>query len=143
MNKHIFLADDDSDDRQVFSEALQEVDESAVLVEAEDGAKLMQILQVPPRPLPDLVFLDINMPRQNGFQCLSEIRQHKDQLKDLKVIMFTTSNNRNNIETAYQLGASLYAVKPNSYSSFKTMLKTILERDWSVPTPEKKDFVLR
>ena len=80
-SRHIFLADDDEDDRMFFSDALSEIDNSIVLTEAENGKELMEILHQPPNPMPEVVFLDINMPIQNGFQCLEEIRKDKNDLK--------------------------------------------------------------
>lgn len=131
--RHIFLADDDEDDRMLFSEALSEVDGSVLLTEAENGKDLMNKLYLPPNPLPEIVFLDINMPLQNGFQCLEEIRKDAKDLKNLNVIMFSTSNNEQSIETAFGLGATHYAVKPNSFGALKSLIASVLKMDGSYP----------
>ena len=134
--KHIYLADDDNDDRAIFADALKQVDNSIILTQAEDGEQLMEILYVPPTPLPNIIFLDLNMPKRNGFECLKEIRNHQD-LKDLNVIVFTTSNNPQNIETALELGASFYAVKPTTFDGLKKLIDNFLKTDWSYPELRK------
>lgn len=139
--RHIFLADDDQDDRQMFSDALSEVDRNIILTEAENGIELMSILQLPPNPLPDIVFLDLNMPKRGGLECLEEIRS-KGDLKDLKVVMLTTSSNPDNIDTAYDLGASFYAVKPNTFNDLKKLISNVLTIDWLTQASNKRNFVI-
>lgn len=128
--KNIFLADDDDDDRLLFVEALSEIDNSVSLTIAEDGKQLMDILHAKPNPLPDVLFLDINMPRKNGFECLEEIRKHNDNLKDLNIIIFTTCDKCTTMEKAYELGATFFAVKPNKFSDLKLLINDVLQMDW-------------
>jgi CheY-like chemotaxis protein len=70
----IVLADDDEDDRQFFEEALSDVHPNAVLTTAKDGEELIFILKN--YHTPELIFLDLNMPRKNGIECLREIRSN-------------------------------------------------------------------
>src|SRR5436190_20290480 len=86
----ILLADDDKDDCFLFREALSELPVPTNLVTVHDGEQLMSYLTEHAKDLPDVLFLDLNMPRKNGFECLTEIK-HTDTLKDLPVIMFSTS----------------------------------------------------
>lgn len=142
--KHIYLADDDADDRAFFAEALSAVDNSVVLVESQDGQALMQKLYLPPMPMPDVVFLDLNMPKQNGFECLEEIRKDKGDLNQLNVVIFTTSSSQMNIDNAFELGASFYAVKPTSFHDLKLLLTNVLKMNWRNPhtTDIQRQFLL-
>jgi len=140
--RHIYLADDDEDDRILFAEALSEIDSSAVLTQAENGKQLMDILSIPTNPLPEVIFLDINMPKLNGFECLEKIRKENEDLKNVQVIIFTTSNNPATVEKAFELGASFYAVKPNSFKALKSLIDKILQIDWFSATQEDRKFQL-
>ena len=88
-NFSILLADDDKDDCMFFKEALQELELSTQLTTVYDGTQLMQYLTENTDQLPDVIFLDLNMPRKNGFTCLEEIMRN-EKLKSLPVIMFST-----------------------------------------------------
>lgn len=140
--KNIYLADDDDDDRSMFAEALFEIDSSIQLTQVEDGKKLMDILYISPDKLPDVIVLDINMPRKNGFECLEEIRGHNGHLKDLSIIMFSTSNDPNTIAKAYELGATFYAIKPNSFKDLKLLISNILQINWLSPEMNNMRFQL-
>ncbi len=76
----ILLADDDEDDRMLFEDALNQVKSKVRLSTAEDGHMLLEMLKN--RPLPDVIFLDLNMPGKNGFECLQEIRQAQQDVRD-------------------------------------------------------------
>ncbi|HUR30799.1 MAG TPA: response regulator, partial [Saprospiraceae bacterium] len=71
---HILLADDDEDDRLIFKEAINEVRIKTKLTMVNDGVQLMEYLQTTEDELPHIVFLDLNMPRKGGIDCLKEIR---------------------------------------------------------------------
>lgn len=131
--KNIFLADDDIDDREMFAEVLLELDSSVILKQAEDGKQLMEILQVSPNPIPDVVFLDLNMPKQNGFECLKQIRNHDGHLKNLNIVIFTISSDQNDMAKAFALGANFYAVKPNTFSELRSFVRDVLQIDWFSP----------
>lgn len=105
--KNIFLADDDAEDRAFFAEALKEVNVETELTTANDGLELMTTLDenVVEPPPPHVIFLDLNMPRKNGYECLKEIRE-TGKLKNIPVVVFSTSDNVNAIDTAYHLGAN-------------------------------------
>ncbi|MFT3795215.1 response regulator [Flavobacterium sp.] len=139
--RHIYLADDDPDDRQMFSEALSIVNSATKLFTSEDGLQLMDALYVPPFPLPDIIFLDINMPKQTGLECLSAIRRH-NHLQNLVIVMLTTSNSYLDMETAFTAGASGYCVKCNSFEGLKKMIAKVLDIDWRVYEVSKSNFML-
>lgn len=127
--RNIYLADDDDDDRTMFSEALHEIDSTVVLTQTKDGKQLMEILSDDPDPLPEVIILDINMPKVDGFECLEQIKQNAN-LKKLPVIMLSTSTDPDTIDKALELGATAYAVKPSSFDGLKSLIKNVLQMDW-------------
>lgn len=142
---HIFLAEDDEDDRLLFSDALLEIDSSAVLTEAENGKVLMNKLYISSSHLPEIVFLDINMPLQNGYECLQEIRSNKGNLRNLHIVVLTTDCNKDHIDAVYNLGATYYVVKPENYNGLKSVIAKLLKIDWMHQTvrPDRKHFVIQ
>jgi CheY-like chemotaxis protein len=141
--RNIFLSDDDRDDCSLFSEALQELASDAKLTIASDGAKLMKALDENVPPAPELIFLDLNMPRKNGFECLQEIRK-SPKFKDIPVIIFSTSNNNDVVDKTFQEGANFYITKPSSFTLLKKTLAFVLSigaEGFSQPQREK--FVIK
>ena len=122
----IMLADDDSDDRDLFTEAVNE--HVADVDSVWNGVQLMKVLHQK-EELPDLIFLDLNMPEKGGKECLFEIR-NDDRLKHIPVIIYSTSSSKKDIEETYELGASLYITKPNSFADLRKTIKGILNLDW-------------
>lgn len=131
-NLRILLADDDPDDRELFAEAIESHDTEVDSVP--NGIQLMENLSQNDA-LPDLVFIDLNMPEKSGKECLSEIRNH-ERLKDIPVIIYSTSSSRKDIDDTFELGANLYITKPNSFSELKKALRKILQIDWSEYRPK-------
>ena len=86
---NILLADDDSDDCLFFKDVLDELNLPTLLTTVHNGEQLMEVL-LKSTELPDILFLDLNMPRKNGFECLSAIKQTK-KLNQVPVIIFSTS----------------------------------------------------
>lgn len=143
IQRYIYLADDDSDDRDLFVEAMMEVDPGIIIRQAEDGIDLMdKLLTLSKAELPEYIFIDINMPRKSGFECLEEIRNHKGNLKELNVIVFSTSNARETIQRAMEMGATFYAVKPSTYEKLKSLMENILHMDLVSTFDEKRKFLL-
>jgi len=142
LSKNIFLADDDEDDRLFFEEALKEVCNDAILTVAENGDELMEILYRPPVPMPDVIFLDLNMPKKNGFECLAEIKNNRN-LKNLPIIIFTTSLQEESVRKVYSQGANYYVRKPTDYKQLKLIVKKLLAIDWlkEALQPEKERFI--
>jgi CheY-like chemotaxis protein len=140
--RYIYLADDDSDDRDFFADALLEADPAAILKQFQDGMYLMDgLFTLSHINLPEFIFLDINMPRKSGLECLEEIRNH-DNLKDVHVIMLSTSNDPENINKAFEMGATFYAVKPSSYEELKSVLEDLLTMNVVVTIEENRKFLL-
>ena len=140
----IALADDDEDDRMFFVEALEELALKVKVSLFENGQELLDFLKLSNSELPDLVFLDLNMPIKNGLECLKEIRQNL-KLRDLAIAIYSTSSSEKDIEDTYLGGANLYINKPNNFSKLLKALEIALKIDWrSNPPKLKKDtFLLR
>ncbi len=112
---HILLADDDTDDCHFFKEALEALPVETQLNMVHDGDELMSYLSKHIEHPPHVLFLDINMPRKNGFECLSEIKQN-EQLRDLPVVMFSTSGSQDKINILFKSGADVYVRKPSNFA---------------------------
>lgn len=121
----ILLADDDKDDCNFFKEALEELPLSSHLTLVHDGDQLMQLLNKRTGPLPDALFLDLNMPRKNGFACLEEIKGN-NKLKHLPVIILSTSFDENIADGLYKNGAHFYICKPADFNKLKEVIKHAL-----------------
>jgi DNA-binding NarL/FixJ family response regulator len=128
--RNIYLADDDEDDRGMFADALFEIDSTAVLTQAQDGKQLMDIIYDQQVDFPEVIFLDINMPKQDGLKCLEEIRSQDGDLKKTNVIILSTCNDPLIIEKAFDLGATFYAVKPSTFKELKSLIENVLQIDW-------------
>lgn len=130
---NILLADDDIDDRFFFSKALDEIPVATRLSTVVNGEMLMEYLTEHEADLPDVLFLDLSMPRKTGFECLAEIKENK-KLTDLNVIMFTTSFTRssdledNLKKTLTKMGATDYIRKPGVFEEYKLVIHEALNR---------------
>lgn len=128
--KYIFLADDDEDDCLLFEDALREICSTTELTTANDGVELMHILGTSVPPPPDVIFFDLNMPRKNGFECLTEIR-NTQKLKDIPVVIFSTTGEEEAIDRLYEQGANYFIRKPGSFPKLKIAIQQILAIDWT------------
>ena len=122
--KHILLVDDDEDDRLFFVEAIQEIQPSLAYTLAVNGKKALQQLETI-RELPDLIFLDINMPELNGFECLKELKR-SERYKMIPVIMLSTSVSQKDMNYSMELGACKFFTKPSSYTKLCELLQKII-----------------
>lgn len=140
---HILLADDDEDDRMFFKEALQEMRVRTRVTLVNDGVQLMNYLNQPGNNMPNVVFLDLNMPLKNGMECLIEIRKNS-HLKDLAVAIYSTSSSEEYIEEAFVKGANIYIRKPDDFSELKGILEHVINLNWQYHTSglKKENFLL-
>ncbi|MBC7439854.1 MAG: response regulator [Flavobacterium sp.] len=127
-NLNIFLTDDDLDDCKFFSDALNELKINSILTVTSNGVELMDVLVTVVPPPPYVIFLDLNLPKKNGFECLKEIRDNK-KLMNIPVVVLSTSSNRDFIEQSYKYGANYYICKPKSFSLLKKSIETVLSLD--------------
>jgi CheY-like chemotaxis protein len=140
---HIMLADDDEDDRLFFEEAFEEVKIKHDITTFGDGEQLMAHLNDAGNPLPDIIFLDLNMPRKSGMECLKEIRAN-ERLKKISVAIYSTSSSEQDIEDTFVAGANVYIRKPNDFNMLKKVLSDVVHINWQyiVDGLNKDSFIL-
>ncbi len=125
---YIIAVDDDPDDRDMIEMALSETKLPTRLELLQDGESLMQHLQDTTKPVPDMILLDINMPRMNGLEALAQIKQHP-RLKTIPIVMLTTSKTQDDITRSYQLGCNSYISKPVLYETLVDLMN-MLHQYW-------------
>ena len=135
----IFYADDDVDDLDFFKDATTEINQTVSLFE--EGEKLLQQLHNPP-PKASVIFLDLNMPINSGFQVLQEIKANPAN-ENIPIVILTTSINPSDIELCKNLGANLYIRKPTSMDGLKKAINYVMSIDWNTFIASDKDFVFR
>lgn len=139
---NLLLADDDTDDRMFFEEALEELPISTSLKMVNDGERLMELLTAKPEPFPDILFLDLNMPRKTGIECLTEIKRNEN-LKTLPVIIYSTSLDPEIVNMLYEQGAHRYIRKPGEFTKLKkVILEALTITGPNLPKPSKENFVI-
>ncbi|MDP5170030.1 MAG: response regulator [Bacteroidia bacterium] len=121
----ILIVDDDFADRLLFQEAMEELDLATSIQTAVNGENLMELLHMPDTELPQLIFLDLNMPRKNGIECLKEIR-HNQAFNDIVIIIFSTSTLEKDINNSFDSGATRYMAKPSDFNILKQLLGSTL-----------------
>jgi CheY-like chemotaxis protein len=140
----ILLADDDEADRLLFKEAISELKIKTVVHSVNDGVDLMEALAVENQPLPQLLFLDLNMPRKDGMECLKEIRAN-DKYNDISIAIFSTSGADDDMEETFLNGANVYIHKPNDFGSLKKLLERAVQVTYIYQEPpfSKENFLLK
>lgn len=129
---NILMADDDLDFSSLMSEALKQVKLDGEFSRVIDGEELMDHLSGLKKSTggsrlpPDLILLDLNMPRKNGFEALKEIRADQAWSR-IPVIMFTISKDTRDVLRSYELGANTFMTKPFSFNALVKMLQAIKE----------------
>ena len=119
--KICLLVDDDPDDQEVFLTALGDVSPTALCLIAPDGDRALELLHNK-ETIPDYIFLDLNMPRMNGFEFLTAIKKSK-VLKDIPVIVYSTTSQQTQMEKAKKLGATEFFTKTYKYNELCLLLK--------------------
>ena len=137
----VFIADDDEDDRDIFMEVITDVVPHADVTVAKNGIELMGLLSAA-TAIPDVIFLDLNMPLMNGQECLDKIRAN-GKLKNIPIIIYSTSNSREHIDETFKKGATFYFPKPTSFKDLKQMISKLFKLNWSgFKQPDKDKFIL-
>jgi len=136
--KNIILAEDDIDDQNIFQLALQEVNSKINIQFVSNGKELLQLLL---NADPDILFLDLEMPYKNGLECLVEIRSNK-KFENLPVIVFSSTTKPSNVQTAYEMGANLFFIKPAVYSEYLSSIQALLKLNWNHPDQVKEQYCI-
>ena len=138
----ILLADDDRDDRYFFEKALAALPGPAHLSTVVDGEKLLAFLSENAKKLPDVLFLDLNMPRKSGAECLAEIKRHK-KLEKLPVVIYSTSLHENVADMLYKTGAHYFVHKadfPELKKSLARVLTLLTASEFA--RPSREEFII-
>lgn len=147
---NILLADDDTDDCIFFKQALEELPFPTHLTTVHHGEQLMQLILSEKYELPNVIFLDLNMPRKNGFECLEEIK-HSEKLKMLPIIIYSTSFEQGVVNLLYKNGAQYFIRKPSEFSQFKKIIQQAvsiiatnlpIDQTEEIPITTRENFVL-
>ena len=140
---HILLADDDENDRLLFTEAFADLKIKTIVRTVNNGIQLMEWLNRKDITLPDLLFLDLNMPQKNGLECLQEIRSN-EKLKEISVAIYSTSDNKKDMEETFHSGANVYITKPNSFNKLKQVLEkaVMMAYQYQNKSMKRENFLL-
>ncbi len=130
---HVLLADDDEDDRLFFRDAFKEIRIKTVVEIVNDGVELMDYILKPDIELPHVLFLDLNMPRKTGMECLIEIKKI-EQLKNIAIAIYSTSASEEDIEDTFVKGANVYIKKPSDFATLRKLLEEVIKMNWQYHT---------
>lgn len=141
---YITLADDDEDDRLFFTDAFSELKIDTKVNTFNDGVELMNYLNNSESILPNILFLDLNMPRKNGVECLLEIKEN-ERFNDIAIAIYSTSSSEEHIEETFVNGANIYIKKPSDFNTLKKILSEVVTLNWQYHTSglNKDNFLLR
>ncbi|WP_130733579.1 response regulator [Flavobacterium sp. J27] len=140
----ITLADDDEDDRLFFTDAFDELKINTVVNTFKNGKELLDFLHHPESILPNIIFLDLNMPILNGIECLKEIKKN-DKFNNIAIAIYSTSSSEQDVENTFVLGANIYIKKPSDFNTLKKVLSEVVTINWQYHTSglNKDNFLLR
>ncbi len=140
---NIYLADDDEADCQLFKEAIEELPVTVNLTTVYDGEQLLNLLSQEGNVLPDALFLDLNMPRKNGFAALGQIKRD-EKLLNLPVIVFSTANDQEKVKMVFRDAAHYYIRKPAKFSELKEVIYKALTliAEGNIKLPKQENFML-
>jgi CheY-like chemotaxis protein len=124
LRTKFLLADDDTDDATLFCEALTMIAPVMECFTAESGRDLFALLAERHPEKPDIIFLDINIPVMNGWECLRKLKESEDY-RDIPVIMYSTSAAKRDVQMAYSLGAMVFLTKPEDFSELCGILEVV------------------
>ena len=125
MHKTFILADDDPDDRDLFTLALQNVAPTVHCICFKNGSEAIQYLKT--SPTVELIFLDLNMPGMDGWECIKLLKQDP-LLKNIPVIIYTTSSSEKDIQRAREEGAKCFFIKPDDFTTLNDTLLLITQK---------------
>lgn len=129
---HILIVVDDEDDGDIFCEAVHELEPAANCILARNGQEALIRLRLHQFPRPEIIFIDLNMNRINGLQCLREIKKDSS-LQDIPVVIYTTSKRKEDQEETKALGVVHYLIKPSKFSELCRNLNLIFQKEMILP----------
>lgn len=136
----IVIADDDEDDIFLLESSIKSLYPDTTITKVRNGLKLLLLLN---SHIPNVIFLDINMPVKDGLECLQELRLNK-KLIETRVVIYSTSNNQIEIDRCFELGANAYFVKPDTQEKLEQTIQSLFNDEGFLNNtfPAKEKFVL-
>lgn len=122
----VYLVDDDEDDRNFFEEALSEISLNTEIHSFSNGVDLMAHLLGISEKLPDVLFVDLNMPLMNGEECIEDVRSEQ-QFNDIPIVVYSTVCDEVQLQKLKSIGANGYLPKPNTFAGLKQKLRNALD----------------
>lgn len=126
---NVILVDDDPDDRMLFEEVFSELRIQSSLFLFQNGLEFLTYLDRPQTPIPDLIFLDLNMPIMGGIETLEHIKR-SEKYSNVPIAIYSTSSSDRDIEDTLTRGANVYITKPTDYTKLKRVLDEVLKIQW-------------
>lgn len=141
---NLLLADDDVDDCDFFKDAIDEMGLLVNFSTVNNGVELMALLRSGAEANPDVLFLDLNMPKKSGMECIEEIKT-TDSMRSIPIVVFSTSMDNTVVDTLYNLGAHYYIQKPGEFKNLKAVIKKAISSFTNDPIPPrtKEDFIIQ
>ncbi len=139
VNTKFLLADDDADDANLFCEALTRIAPAMECDTVENGREVLELLSKQNPDRPDVIFLDINMPIMDGWDCLRQLKLHPNY-RHIPAIMYSTSSAKHDIEMAYRLGALLFLTKPEDFHELCQILEIVVKNPQESFVPHLSRF---
>lgn len=127
-SKSVFLVEDDKDDQDFFTECIEKIENATLYGVANNGREALEKLEKSPT-LPDMIFMDINMPYINGLECLTEIIKNP-RTKNISVVMLSTDAGQ--AELTHQLGAKAFIKKPTDCETLHTKVEQMINLDFII-----------
>ncbi|HUR09991.1 MAG TPA: response regulator [Flavitalea sp.] len=137
----IFVTDDDADDFLFLRDAIAELDNTVILEHVTSCGELIQLLEE--GKIPDLIFLDLNMPKISGRDCIEKLREEA-RYRDVPIIIYSTSKSIKDVDFCYEKGANFYLVKPNTFRGLISSIEKVIAIDWKkgLYFPPKEHFLI-
>lgn len=129
--KTILIIDDDADEIYLFCHAVSEIDKTIHCISARTGEEAFELLRKKLLRKPDYIFLDLNMPRMNGKQCLKLLKKDP-AFSQIPVIIYSTSKLPEDYEETKAFGAVHFLTKPNKLSDLEKAITYVLEEKWEL-----------
>ncbi|GAC1311728.1 MAG: hypothetical protein NVSMB24_31860 [Mucilaginibacter sp.] len=124
--RECLIIDDDQDDQEIFLMCVRKISRNINCMTMDDGIEALSMLTSKPQYIPDYIFVDVNMPKMNGIDCLRALKGI-DRLKDTKIFMYSTTSETSTLNESKRLGANDFIVKPPKTEELKEKLSTIFE----------------
>ena len=130
---NIILTDDDTDEFELFKDAFDNLKVECKLNYFHNGKELIDYMNTPDMEIPDILFLDLNMPIMTGMECLREIRADK-RFKNLPIAIYSTSSSEKDQLETFTNGANIYIKKPDNFDEMKRILGHVMKVSWQFHT---------